>query len=167
MTACSDTANGSAKTATSSGIESGTGKSIDGCAGMRFAQPPGTSLDVPMWMPGASGGVWKFQQRLRSPTSHAGQIGDTPRGTHDSHGLSTTRSPISTPSASGPSATTSVTTSWPSTCGIDENSRIGLSPPPSPQSMKTCLASEPQIPVSRGAVITQSGRRNPGSGIST
>src|SRR5438128_3024055 len=115
VTECSDTANGSANTATSSGSSSGTLNSIDGCAGMRFAQPPLTSLEVPMWMPGFNGGVWKLQQRLRSPASHAGQIGDTPRGTHDSHGLSTTRSPSATPSASGPSATTSVTTSWPST----------------------------------------------------
>ena len=48
-----------------------------------------------MWMPGAIGGAVKFQHRLSSPASHAGQIGDTPRGTHDSHGFSTTRSPIS------------------------------------------------------------------------
>ena len=73
--ACSDTANGSANTATSSGTSSGTGNSIDGCAGMSVAQPPVASFDVPMWMPGAMGGVWKFQHRLRSPTSHAGQIG--------------------------------------------------------------------------------------------
>ena len=113
------------------------------------------------------GGAVKFQHRLRSPTSHAGQIGDTPRGTHDSHGLRTTRSPISTPSASGPSATTSATTSCPSTCGNDWKSYIGLSRFISPKSMNTCLASDPQIPVRRGFVITQSGRRKRGSGTST
>ena len=120
-----------------------------------------------MWMPGAIGGAVKFQHRLSSPASHAGQIGDTPRGTHDSHGFNTTRSPISTPSASGPSATTSATTSCPSTCGIDEKSRMGLSMFISPKSMNTCLESDPQTPVSSGFVITQSGRRKSGSGIST
>ena len=112
---------------------------------------PLASFDVPTWIPGAMGGVWKFQQRLRSPAAHAGQIGETPRGTHDNQGFSTTRSPTATPSAAGPSATTSATTSWPGTWGIDEKSRIGLSAPPSPQSMNTCLASEPQMPVSSGA----------------
>ena len=37
----------------------------------------------------------------------------------------------------------------------------------SPQSMNTCLESEPQIPVSRGRVTTQSGRKKPGSSMST
>ena len=38
-----------------------------------------------------------------------------PRGPHDSHGLSTTRWPTSSPRAFGPIATTSATTSWPIT----------------------------------------------------
>ncbi len=33
--------------------------------------------------------------------------------------------------------------------------------------MNTCLESEPQMPVRRGLVTTQSGRKNPGSSIST
>ena len=44
---------------------------------------------------------------------------------------------------------------------------MGLSMFISPKSMNTCLESDPQTPVSSGFVITQSGRRNPGSGIST
>ena len=60
---------------------------------------------------------------LRTPGTSA----STPRGPHDSHGFSTTRSPTSRPSASGPSATTSATTSCPSTCGSEKNPFIGLS----------------------------------------
>ncbi len=37
----------------------------------------------------------------------------------------------------------------------------------SPQSMNTCFESEPQMPVRRGRVTTQSGKKNPGSSIST
>ena len=33
--------------------------------------------------------------------------------------------------------------------------------------MNTCLASEPQMPVRRGLVTTQSGSKNPGSSMST
>ena len=121
-----------------------------------------------MWMPGASRPLAKFQQRLRSPATHEGHHGSIPRGPHDSHGLSTTRSPTSRPSASGPIATTSATTSWPSTCGMEKKLFIGLSRPmSSPQSMNTCLASEPQMPVIRGLVTTQSGPRNGGSSMST
>ena len=164
---CSDTANGSANTATSSVTPSGTRKSIESSAGMSVAHPPVASLDVPVWIPGAMGGSRKLQHRLRSPAAQAGHTGDTPRGSHESHGLSTTRSPTSKPSASGPSATTSATTSCPSTCGNDVKSTIGLSRPTSPQSMNTCFASEPQMPVSSGRVTTQSGSRNPGSSRST
>ena len=41
-------------------------------------------------MPGAIGPTPKFQHSEKSPTSHAGQTGVTPRGPHDSHGFSTT-----------------------------------------------------------------------------
>ncbi len=112
---CSDTANGSAKMACSSGIESGTANSIVEWAGISSAYPPVASLDTPVWMPGLMSPDRKLQHRLRSPASHAGQIGSMPRGRHDSHGFSTTRWPTSKPSASGPSSTTSATTSWPIT----------------------------------------------------
>ncbi len=79
-----------------------------------------------------------------------------PRGPHDSHGLSTTRCPISSPRAAGPSATTSATTSWPITWGNEQNAAIALSVSPSPKSSRICLESEPQMPVSRGRVTTQS-----------
>src|SRR6478752_5056268 len=91
---CNDTANGSANTASSSGTLSGTLCNCDGCAGMSSAYPPFPSFDVPMWMPGAIGPTPNDQHKLKSPTSHAGQIGDTPRGAQESQGLSTTRSPI-------------------------------------------------------------------------
>jgi hypothetical protein len=51
----SDTANGSAITACSSDNPSGTGNSIDVCAGNRSAYPPVASREVPVWMPGAIG----------------------------------------------------------------------------------------------------------------
>src|SRR5215207_6197848 len=168
VTECRLTANGSANTASSSGTSSGTLKSCVSWAGISCAYPPLASRDVPVWMPGAIGPTPKLQHKLRSPASHAGQIGSTPRGRHDSHGFSTTRSPTSRPSASGPSATTSATTSCPSTCGSEKKPFIGLSGVATfTQSMNTCLASEPQMPVSRGRVTTQSGRRNSGSGRST
>src|SRR5262249_31292033 len=168
VTECRLTANGSAKTASSSGTSSGTLNSCVSCAGMSWAYPPLASFEVPVWRPGAIGPTPKLQHRLRSPASHAGQIGSTPRGRHESQGFSTTRSPTSRPSASGPSATTSATTSCPSTCGSEKNPFIGLSGVATfTQSMNTCLASDPQMPVRRGRVTTQSGRRKPGSGRSS
>ena len=79
-----------------------------------------------------------------------------PRGPHDSHGLSTTRCPTSSPRALGPSATTSATTSWPMTWGNEQNAAMALSTSSSPKSIRICLESDPQMPVSRGRVITQS-----------
>ena len=64
VTECSDTANGSANTATSSGIESGTLWSIESCAGMSSAYPPLMSRHVPMWIPGEIGPAAKLQHRL-------------------------------------------------------------------------------------------------------
>ncbi len=72
---CSDTANGSAKTACSSVIESGTLNSIESCAGISSPKPPGTSLHMPVWMPGARSPFANDQHWLRSPAAHAGQIG--------------------------------------------------------------------------------------------
>ena len=127
MTPCSETANGSANTACSSVIVSGTRKSIEGCAGISSPNPPGTSLHIPVWIPGAIGPTPKDQHWLRSPAAQAGHSSVTPRGAHVSHGLSTTRSPTSSPTASGPSETTSATTSCPITWGNDTKFFIGLS----------------------------------------
>jgi len=114
------------------------------------------------------GPVVKLQHRLRSPATHAGQIGSTPRVTHVSHGLRTTRWPTSTPStpsASGPRASTRPTTSCPRTCGNEHRPLSALSVSPS-KSRSTCLASDPQMPVSVGRTTTQSGRSGVASGIS-
>ena len=64
--------------------------------------------------------------------------------------------------ASGPSATTSATTSWPGTCGSEEKAAIGLSMSPVLKSPRTSLASEPQMPERIGLVTTQSGRTSAG-----
>ena len=64
MTECSETAKGSPMTATSSLRLSGTGISIDSCAGRYSAKPPGASFEVPVWMPGAMGPWVKCQHRL-------------------------------------------------------------------------------------------------------
>ena len=89
-----------------------------------------------------------------------------PRGRHDSQGLSTTRWPTSKPLASGPSSTTSATTSWPMTCGNEQKPLMALSLSPSPKSNRICLESDPQMPVSRGRVTSQSGRSGRASGMS-
>ena len=62
--ACSDTANGSASTATSSGMASGTGMAISLWAGRRSANPPVASDELPVWMPAVMRPSLKFQQRL-------------------------------------------------------------------------------------------------------
>ena len=62
--ACSDTAKGSANTATSSGTESGTGISIEWWAGTSSANPPVASLALPVWMPGDSRPSVNRQHRL-------------------------------------------------------------------------------------------------------
>ena len=89
-----------------------------------------------------------------------------PRGRHESHGFSTTRWPTSKPSASGPSSTTSATTSWPITCGNEQKPLMALSLSPSPKSSRICFESDPQIPVSRGRVTSQSGRSGRASAMS-
>ncbi len=58
----SDTANGSASTATSSGTPSGTGIAIERCAGSSSAKPPVASLELPVWIPAASRPSVKLQQ---------------------------------------------------------------------------------------------------------
>ena len=77
-----------------------------------------------------------------------------PRGPHESHGFSTTRCPTSRPRAPSPSSVTSATTSWPRMVGKVNRLPSGLSELSSPKSMKTCLASDPQIPVIRVLAIT-------------
>ncbi|HET6953805.1 MAG TPA: hypothetical protein VFI47_25805 [Acidimicrobiales bacterium] len=165
VTLWSETAHGSARMARSSSRASGTGNSMVEWAGISSAKPPVASRATPVWRPVLIGPVVKLQHRLRSPASQAGQTGDTPRGAHDSQGLRTTRWPTSKPLASGPNSTTSATTSWPGTWGNEHRplSALSLSPSKSP---RTCLASEPQIPVSRGRTTSQSGRRGRASGTS-
>ena len=75
-----------------------------------------------------------------------------PRGPHDSHGLSTTRSPVS---ARRP------TTSWPSTCGKDTSAVSGLSRAPF---SRICFTSEPHRPEKVVSTRTQSAA---GSGSSS
>ena len=155
--ACIETAKGSARTASSSGMSSGTGISIESCAASNSAHAPGASVVTPTCTPGPRLPDVKLQHRLSLPATHAGHGGSTPRGAQVSHGLRTTRSPISTPSARGPTSTTSATTSCPGTWGSDEKADMGLSMSPSPKSPMTSLASDPQMPDRTGLVTTQSG----------
>ena len=167
VTAWSDTEKGSASTATSSGTWSGTGTSMESWAGSRGAKPPVASLALPVWMPGESRPSRKLQHRLRSPAAQAGQGGSMPRGAQDSQGLRTTRWPGSRPRARGPTSATVPTTSCPSTWGKEMKAVMQLSPAsPSSAPMKTCLASEPQMPVMRVSTTTQSGPNSPGSSTS-
>ena len=131
------------------------GRTIRRWAGSSSAKPPVASAELPVWMPGARPPSWKCQHRLKSPASQAGHTGSMPRTSHDSHGLSTTRWPGSTP-ASGPASSTVATTSWPSTCGNEMNAVIGESPASS-KSMRTCLVSQPQMPVRRVRSTAQPG----------
>src|SRR4051812_10905020 len=57
------------------------------------------------------------------------------------------------------------TTSWPSTWGNEMNAVIGLSSAPS-KSMRTCLVSEPQMPVMRLVSTAQSSPMRRGSSMS-
>ena len=101
VTLWSDTAKGSAKMACSSSTPAGTAKSIDEWAGRSSAYPPVASLETPVCRPGLMSPVVKLQHRLRSPAAQAGHSGSMPRGAQDSHGLSTTRCPISNPDRLG------------------------------------------------------------------
>ena len=49
--AWNDTDHGSARTASSSSMSSGTATAIDSCAGSRSAKPPVASTALPVWMP--------------------------------------------------------------------------------------------------------------------
>ena len=60
--AWNDTDHGSASTATSSSMASGTGMAIDSCAGSSSANPPVASLALPVWMPADSVPSWKCAQ---------------------------------------------------------------------------------------------------------
>ena len=81
-----------------------------------------------------------------------------PRGPHDSQGLRTTRWPTSIVVTAGPTSTTSATTSCPNTVGNEKYPLRALSPKSSPKSMKTILASDPQMPVRRVLTTAQSSR---------
>ena len=85
-----------------------------------------------------------------------------PRGPQDSQGLRTTRWPTSSVVTAGPTSTTSATTSWPNTVGKEKYPFSALSPKSSPKSMKTILASDPQMPVRRVFTTAQSSRTRPG-----
>ncbi len=132
--------------------------SIESWAAIRSAHPPARRWPPRRALRDPSAPSVKLQHRLSSPRWQAGQGGSMPRGPQVSHGLSSTRWPTSRPCASGPSDTTSATTSWPGTWGIEEKAAIGLSMSPDSNSPSTSLVSEPHTPVRRGRVTTQSGR---------
>ncbi len=161
-----ETEKGSASTAASSEMASGTGISMESWAASCSAHAPGAAVMTPTWTPGPRSPLVKLQHRLRSPATQGGHGGSMPRGPQVSHGLSTTRWPTSRPRASGPRATTSATTSWPGTWGSEEKAAIGLSMSPVLKSPSTSLASEPQMPERIGRVSTQSGRTRRASSIS-
>ena len=85
-----------------------------------------------------------------------------PRGPHESQGFRTTRWPTSMVVTAGPTSTTSATTSCPKTVGKVKYPFSALSPKSSPKSMKTILASEPQMPVRRVLATHQSSRNGVG-----
>ena len=62
MIAWNDTDHGSANTASSSSMPSGTGTVIDSCAGSRSAKPPVASTALPVWMPTDRRPRWKLAQ---------------------------------------------------------------------------------------------------------
>ena len=161
-----ETEKGSASTAASSEMPSGTGISMESCAASCSAQAPGAPVMTPTCTPGPRSPFVKLQQRLRSPAWQGGQSGSMPRGAQVNHGLSTTRWPTSSPRASGPRATTSATTSCPGTCGSEEKAAMGLSMSPVLKSPSTSLASDPQMPERMGRVTTQSGRTSRASSMS-
>ncbi len=118
---------------------------------------------------GGQGAPVKFQHRLRSPISQAGHNGLMPRGAHESQGLSTTRSPTARPVAYRAQlhhvGHHLVAEHLRERREVDHRVMgIDESPMVLPQSMNTCLASEPQMPVRRGLISTQSGRGSLGLG---
>ena len=118
-------------------------------------------------MPAAIGPCVKCQHRLKSPSWHDGQGGSMPRGPQESQGFRTTRWPTSSVVTAGPTSTTSATTSCPNTVGKEKYPFSALSPKSSPKSMKTILASEPQMPVSRVLATHQSSRSGVGRSSSS
>ena len=100
---------------------------IDSCAGTKGAKPPVAALLLPVWMPGGITPRAKLRQIEYWPSWHSGHGGVMPRGPHDSHGFSTTRSPARRVRTPGPTRSTVPTTSCPSTCGNEISAVIGLS----------------------------------------
>ena len=161
-----ETEKGSASTAASFEMPSGTGISMESCAASCSAQAPGAPVMTPTWTPGPRSPLVKLQHRLRSPAWQGGHSGVMPRGAQVNQGLRTTRWPTSSPRASGPRATTSATTSCPGTWGSEEKAAMGLSMSPVLKSPSTSLASDPQMPERIGRVTTQSGRTRRASSMS-
>src|SRR5579872_5747308 len=97
----------------------------------------------------------KLRHQVSRPAAQAGHGGSMPRGTQDSQGFSTTRSPVS---ARRP------TTSCPSTCGNVTSAVSGLSRDPL---SKICLTSDPHSPETTVSTRTQSSAGSGGSSTSS
>src|SRR6516225_7174355 len=140
----SETLTGSASTAASSETPSGMANSWDACAAKRSACAPAAAAQFPRWIEAGRLPERKLRHHGYRPSRQAPHGGSTPRGTQDSHGLRTTRSPVS---ARRP------TTSWPSTCGKDTSAVSGLSREPF---SRICFTSEPHRPEKVVSTRTQS-----------
>jgi len=108
-----------------------------------------------MWIDTGRSPDRKLRHHGYRPSRHATHGGSIPRGTHDSHGLSTTRSPVSSRRP---------TTSCPSTCGNDTSAVSGLSREPF---SRICFTSEPHSPENVVRTRTQSGAGSGSSGTSS
>jgi len=97
----------------------------------------------------------KWRQWGNSPLAHMSQGGSIPRGMQPSHGFTTTLTPVSDRRA---------TASWPMTWGKLINAVSGLERLPC---RKTCLESDPQIPVTSVLHTTHPGPGGSGSGMSS
>src|SRR5215469_7018469 len=147
----SETLTGSASTAASSQTPSGMANSWEACAAKRSACAPAAAAQFPRWIEAGRAPARKLRHHGYRPSRHASHGGSTPRGTQDSQGLSTTRSPVSSRRP---------TASWPSTCGKDTSAVSGLSREPF---SRICFTSEPHRPENVVLTPTQSA---PGSGCS-
>ena len=70
-----ETAKGSASTAASFEMPSGTGISMESWAASNSAQAPGAPVSTPRWTPGPRSPLVKLQHMLRSPAWHGGHGG--------------------------------------------------------------------------------------------
>jgi hypothetical protein len=116
---------------------------------------------VPISIPGAIAPSVKWAQREGCPAAHAAHGGTIPRGTHESSGFATTRSPATNSVTASPAVSIVPTFSWPITNGNEENGEVaGLA------WSATTARSLPQIPPSRVRIRTQSGPGSAGSSTS-